>query len=202
MPSIVNDLIELDRRAVEASLVVVSRVGRADLSRPTPCSDWTLSDLLAHMTAQHRGFRAASLGLGADPLAWQVTEDADPVAAHLAAAADLLRSFAEPGVLDQPFALPEISAETTFPGRRAVGFHVVDYVVHGWDVARSLGEPYAVDDELAEASLWIAQQVPNGPERLRPDASFRPSLPTVPASGGAHASAALDLTLRLLGRSP
>ena len=41
-------------------------------TEPTPCEGWTLADLLAHMTVQHRGFAAAARGLGADPDVWRV----------------------------------------------------------------------------------------------------------------------------------
>ncbi len=52
----------LDARAVRASVRVVLQASAADLARPTPCADWTLAELLAHMTAQHNGFAAAAAG--------------------------------------------------------------------------------------------------------------------------------------------
>ena len=57
----------MHRTVVLASVDVVSAVTTDDLSRPTPCAGWNLSDLLTHMTVQHRGFAAAAHGLGADP---------------------------------------------------------------------------------------------------------------------------------------
>jgi Mycothiol maleylpyruvate isomerase N-terminal domain len=41
---------------------VLSRASASDLARPGPCADWTLADLLAHMTAQHNGSAAAAAG--------------------------------------------------------------------------------------------------------------------------------------------
>jgi len=35
--------------------------------------------------------------------------------------------------------LPEVRAGITVPAPIAIGFHLVDYVAHGWDVARTLG---------------------------------------------------------------
>ncbi|HEY6297947.1 MAG TPA: maleylpyruvate isomerase N-terminal domain-containing protein, partial [Streptosporangiaceae bacterium] len=61
-----GDLVSLDARAVQASVAVVSKAGPADLARPTPCGDWTLGQLLAHMTEQHDTFAAAAAGNGAD----------------------------------------------------------------------------------------------------------------------------------------
>jgi len=177
---------------------VVRRVRAEDLDRPTPCSEWNLADLLAHMTVQHRGFRAASLGLGADLKIWTspAVPDADPVAAYASAAEAVLTAFAADGVLERRFVLPEISTEFDFPAAQAISFHVIDYVVHGWDVARSLGQDYALDDELAPVALRIAEAVPAGSARERPAAAFGPVLPT------AADTAPLERILRLLGRSP
>src|SRR5437660_8144083 len=130
-------LIDLHRIAVLASVEVVSRVGVGDLGRATPCSEWTLGDLLAHMTVQHNGFAAAARGQGDDPEVWRVRPLGDDPVGGYAAAADLvLEAFAEEGVLEREFVLPEFRPVSRFPGARAVGFHLIDYVVHGWDVAR------------------------------------------------------------------
>jgi uncharacterized protein (TIGR03086 family) len=192
-----NDIRELDSRAVRASVEVVSRATTDDLGRPTPCSDWTLGDLLAHMTVQHRGFAAASAGGGADPAVWEVRAlGDDPISVYADATDHLLAAFAEDGVLEREFSLPEISTNHLFPATQAISFHFVDYVVHGWDVGRSLGVPFELDSELVEAALRIARTVPDGPRRLEPGAAFRPSLP---APDGA---APLDRIISALGRSP
>jgi hypothetical protein len=47
-------IVSLDARAVQASVQVVSLIGPADLARPTPCGDWTLDELLTHMTGAPR----------------------------------------------------------------------------------------------------------------------------------------------------
>jgi hypothetical protein len=56
-------IVRLDARAVRASVRVVALVGAADLGRPTPCGDWTLGELLAHMTAQHDGLGQVTSGV-------------------------------------------------------------------------------------------------------------------------------------------
>jgi uncharacterized protein (TIGR03086 family) len=198
MPTILTELPDLDRHAVQRSMEVVRRVLPTDLDRPTPCEGWTVLDLLNHMTAQHRGFAAASRGQGGDLRHWTSDPAAgvDLVADYLAAAEEVLTAFAADGVLQRSFALPEVSTATEFPGVQAIGFHFIDYVVHGWDVARALGQEYHLDDELVPAALRIAEAVPNGPERLAASAAFRPALAMDSATG------ALDRLLLLLGRSP
>ncbi len=186
-----------DERAVRASVAVVAKTTPDDLGRPTPCSSWTLGDLLAHMTAQHRGFAAAARGDGSDLAHWEVRPPAgDPVAAYEEAADDVLAAFAGQGVLTQAFALPEFGPGATFRGSRAIGFHFIDYVVHAWDVARSLALPFDLADDLADDALRIALAVPGGDHRLKPGAAFRPVLP---APGDASP---LDRILTALGRSP
>jgi uncharacterized protein (TIGR03086 family) len=160
---------------VRASVAVVARVTASDLGRPTPCRDWDLGALLAHMTVQHGGFAAAAAGRGADPAAWRPVPLGDsPVSAYADAAEQGVSAFAADDVLDRPFALPEISTELTFPGRVAIGFHLVDYVAHGWDVATALDVPFALPGPVLEAALPIAQAVSAGVARTVPGAAFGP----------------------------
>jgi uncharacterized protein (TIGR03086 family) len=190
------DLLDLNRTAVLASVEVVAHLRVGDLGRATPCSEWTLAELLAHMTVQHNGFAAAARGAGGDPAVWRVRPlGADPVAEYTAAAHDVLAAFAADGVLDRELTLPEFRPVSTFPAARAIGFHLIDYVVHGWDVARSIGIPYELDPDLAEPALRIAMAVPNGGNRLEPGAAFAPALTNAAATP-------LDRILAALGRSP
>ncbi|MDQ4037789.1 MAG: TIGR03086 family metal-binding protein [Actinomycetota bacterium] len=192
-----TDLRDLHARAVGASVAVVAQVSADNLDRPTPCGDWTLAELLAHMTVQHDGFAAAAVGNGGDPALWEVQPlGADPVGAYAAAADRVVAAFAQDGVLDQEFALPEISPLTTFPARQAIGFHLIDYVVHGWDVAKTIDVALVLDQEVLDVAAEIAQAVPDGEQRLRPGAAFAPGLPI------ADDAPLLDRIVAHLGRSP
>lgn len=192
-----SDVRDLDRAAVLASVAVAAHLGGNDLTRPTPCEGWQVADLLAHMIAQHRGFAAASAGAGADPSVWEVRPLGDDPAGEYAAASDaVVAAFAEPGVLDRPFRLPEISPTVDFPGAQAISFHFIDYVAHGWDLAKALDVPLELTPDLLDAALEVATRVPIGDARLVPGAAFRPVL-EVPDRAGV-----LDRTLALLGRSP
>jgi uncharacterized protein (TIGR03086 family) len=191
------DIRELDARAVRASVDVVEAIKPEDLSRATPCAEWTLGDLLAHMTVQHKGFAAAAAGRGADPAVWQVSAPGpDPVADYVMAAETVIAAFAEPGAIERGFALPEIMPGMEFPASQAISFHFIDYVVHGWDVARALGQPFELDADLVQAALPVAEAVPEGERRLRPGAAFRPGLPAP------DAASPFDRILATLGRSP
>lgn len=191
-----SDLRPFHRRAAAATVAAVSAVDVQYVDRPTPCAGWSLGDLLAHMTVQNHGFAIAAEGGGGDPAVWEVKPlGADPVADYVAATDHVLAAFAADGVMDRDLILAEFDPEAKIPVPMAVGFHFIDCVVHGWDVARSLGIDYQLDADLLAAALPIAEAVPNGKERLQPGASFRPALP-------APENDPLGRILALLGRSP
>ncbi|HWO65759.1 MAG TPA: TIGR03086 family metal-binding protein [Umezawaea sp.] len=193
----ITELLGHHRTAVRAAIAVVSLVKPDDLTRPTPCAEWTLADLLAHMTAQHHGFAAAARGRGGDPTAWRVGPvGQDPATDHADAAEDVLAAFAEPGTPDREFHLPEFRPVSHFPAALAIGFHLIDHVVHGWDVARSLDVDYHLAPELAEPALRLALAVPNGDSRLEPGAPFGPGVATSADADPLHR------ILTALGRSP
>jgi uncharacterized protein (TIGR03086 family) len=193
----VGGIVSLDARAVRASVAVASKAGPADLARPTPCGDWTLAQLLAHMTEQHDSFAGAAAGNGADLSARRARPPAaDPVAEYAAAADRVQRAFTAGGVLTRDFVLPEIDPGATFPGSLVIGGHFLDYVVHGWDVARTLGVDYELEPDLLAAALPIAEAVPDDETRLRPGAAFAPRVS--PPEGASP----LDHIVALLGRRP
>lgn len=189
------ELLAFNAQAVRTSIEVVERLTPDDLTAPTPCAGWTLQDLLEHMIIQHYGFAAASRG--EDGLAlWQPKPlSDDPIAEYRAAAEEVLAAFAVPGVMDRKFPLPEFRAGVPFPAASAVSFHFIDYVVHSWDVAVTLGGTVEFDADLLDAGLLVAQAVPQGESRLAPKAAFAPGLE---AAGGTT----LDEILAVLGRSP
>lgn len=195
------DIRSFHRIAVLASVDVVSVVTVDDLSKVTPCAGWSLADLLTHMTVQHRGFAAAARGDGADLAIWQpdTVADAvavDPAGAYTAAATAVIDAFTAADVLDAAFALPEFGPGATFPGSLAIGFHYVDYVVHGWDVARTMGQPFELPEDVVAAALPLALAVPDGDFRAGDSAFFGPAVPSTPETND------LDRILAHLGRSP
>ncbi|WP_406200868.1 TIGR03086 family metal-binding protein [Kitasatospora sp. NBC_01560] len=199
------NLVELHTRAVELADGVIGTVQPEQLVLPTPCAGWDLRRLLEHVVGQHRGFAAAARGAGPDLELWRdVPVDGDPAGAFRRSAEQLTAAFAEAAAKDAelPLRLPEIRDGGPFPLSEAVGFHLLDTLVHAWDVEAALGAPpelaRAVDGEerLAAALLAVAERVPAAPADRAPGRAFRARLEQ---PGGAGP---FDRALALLGRDP
>jgi uncharacterized protein (TIGR03086 family) len=192
-----DEVLPLHRRAVLDSVRVVAAIEPGDLDRPTPCGSWSLADLLRHMSVQHRGFGAAVSGHVTTLDDWHAPVDGrDLVTDYLSASAFVIEAFAAAKGVDRPVTLPEISTQLSFRADQALRFHLVDYVVHAWDVARSIGQTYEPDRNLSAAALDVALRVPNGPERTKPNSAFAPGV-----DPGTTAPI-LNRVLSLLGRAP
>ena len=149
------------------------------------------------MTAQHDGWVAAAAGDGGDLSRWQPGPPAaDPVQEYAAAAGRVLAAFGADGVLDREFVLAELSPVLRFPAAQAISFHFIDYLVHGWDVARSLGVDYELEPDLLAAALPVAQAVPDGELRKQGVVPFAPG---IPVTGDLSV---MDQIVAMLGRSP
>lgn len=194
-----TDIRDLNARAVRDSMDVVRQVQVTDLGRETPCAGWTLADLLGHMIVQHHGFAAAARGDGAELKHWEFAPaGTDAVQQYLAASEEVLKAYADLGPeLDAVFDLPEFKTDPPrFPARAGIGFHFIDYVVHAWDVAATLGVGYELRPELEDDALRITLAVPNGDNRKADGAAF------VPALDMPEDASVLDKILLYLGRTP
>ncbi|WP_174186035.1 TIGR03086 family metal-binding protein [Nocardia barduliensis] len=191
----VEELRARHARSVRLSVDAVARVRPDQLDAETPCAGWRLRDLLEHMIAQNHGFADAARG-GDDPGVWAVRPSADPVADYHVSADDVLSAFAAEDVFERTLVLAEILPDQGIPAAQVIGFHLVDSVVHAWDVARSIGETITPDAAVADAALSIARTVPDGPERSDPGAPFGPAL------AEPEQTSTLDRILLALGRSP
>jgi uncharacterized protein (TIGR03086 family) len=189
---------ELDRRVMAVSARLVASVTPQHWDDPTPCAQWRVADLLAHIIGQYHGFALAASGrpTGVEAFAPRPTTSRE-LAADYAAAAELVTgAFDDDGVLERRFHLPEIRDGASFPASAAIGFHLVDEVVHAWDLARALGMPVDFDAEVLQVALTVARQVPDDPASRSEGAAFGPG--TDPGAG----RPTLDRIVALLGRDP
>ena len=190
------DLVQCHRRVLESSVAIVGHVSILDLERPTPCIGWTLRQLLAHMVGQNYGFAAAADGTRHDRAVFADRPVGDqPAAEYATSALRVIEAFGVPALIEGSMYLPEVRTGVTVPAPIAIGFHLVDYVAHGWDVARTVGIAAEFDEDALQLALTAAQAVPAEAKTLDDQTPFRPSVPTISTS-------LLDRILAALGRSP
>jgi len=175
----VGDLRPPHCRALAQAGEIVAYVQTADLARSTPCAGWDLQALLTHMIAQNDGFATAVTTGDAPRSAYtRPAVTASDLASEWHRSADrVLAAFAHADTEDE-LRLIEINPDSTFPVGAAVGMHLLDTVIHTWDVASSLGNPYRPDDELINIVAAGAKRVPAGASRTRPGAAFAPAVTT------------------------
>ena len=187
-----SDIVELDRLAMAWTAELIAKAKPEDWPAPTPCGPWTLMELIEHLVAQNKGFAAAASGGAQDKADWVPRRlEEDPHAAFVASATEVTAAF---GSIDEQVYLAEFGR--AFPAKIAMGFHFVDYLAHGWDVARSLGLPDEPDPALTEAGMAIAERVPNEPPSRGPGAAFAYRV-EVADTASPH-----QRLIGLLGRSP
>jgi uncharacterized protein (TIGR03086 family) len=176
-------------RSFATTRTVVAQVRPEHLSLPTPCSEWDVRALLAHMLGSIDALGAAAARSPAEPPAREVSDDV--LEAYDDATAAAMATWREPGALDGEVTLP---IGITMPAAVAAGVSTADCIVHGWDLQRALGGDLELDTELADHVLGVSSGIVT-PEFRGPN-TFGPEV-TV----GADASPT-DRLVAFLGRQP
>jgi uncharacterized protein (TIGR03086 family) len=165
------------------------------LDAPTPCADYSLGDLLDHLGGLALAFRAAATkkpvaGAPSAPTAdasqlrddWRTQIPRDLVA--------LAEAWREPDAWTGMTAAGGVD----LPGETAGRIALNEVLIHGWDVARTIGQPYDADEaSLAAAHEFLAPLAESG--ESTPGLFERPV--AVPAD-----APLLDRVIGLTGRDP
>ncbi|MFG2822486.1 TIGR03086 family metal-binding protein [Kitasatospora sp. NPDC048365] len=147
-----QELLRLHAGALERFGRLVAEAGAGQWEDPTPCSDWTVRDLVNHVTVEQLWVPAMLAGSSVAEVGDRYDGDVlgdDPAAAWRAAAAAALAAFAEPGALGR-------TVHLSYGDRPAEGYcreMTVDAVVHGWDLAVGLGADARMAADAAEFAL-------------------------------------------------
>lgn len=143
-----TDVLDRLRSALDTARPVVAATSDADLDRPTPCAEWTVRDLVGHMTA--------TLTLFAD--------DPDTARSFEDAGGAAVAAWSAPGRLAGTATLPFGEVPAPF----ALEFPVLDVLVHTWDLAQAIGRDVVWDRDSVAASLRFAESTFAGPESRGP----------------------------------
>jgi uncharacterized protein (TIGR03086 family) len=137
---------------------LIALVGPEQLDAPTPCTDYDVRSLLAHVVGGCE--RWALLGEGGGGLALKPMVSGVPddawTAAYDEASGRVVKAWASDERMAAEGAVPWGSA----PGSVALSGYVLETVTHSWDLARALGGGAAVglDEELAEFAFAFARK--------------------------------------------
>ena len=182
--------------ALDGTGRLVAAVTEEQWALPTPCSDWTVRQLVNHVVGGNRLFTRVLSGEPLPPrdqLGARAAEDqlgTDPAAAYARSAADLLSALRAPGVLAGTYTVPA----ATLPGPAIVHLRTVETLVHGWDLARATDRPAPFPEALAEGELAFSRDLLGRiPEGRHPFGSSQPVDDDAPA---------IDRLAALLGRDP
>jgi len=129
-------------RALDQAGDALASIHADDLDRPTPCGDWSVRQLAAHLAAAPEHFLQQARGEEVD---WNAPADVPDGqwAGHFRTHGDDLLHHWHGQPDDQAAQADWQSAELG---------------VHTWDLVRALGRPMPLDDEVAERGLAFMQQ--------------------------------------------
>jgi len=153
--------LQAHKRALQAFAEVLSGVQDGQLEAPTPCSEWTVRQLVGHVVAGNN--RVAGEGPTPDAYGdggagqgreWGPGDVKAVRAAYEASAERAHAAFAAPDGLTRSFAMPFGEV----PGAVFVRMRATDVLVHAWDLAKATGRSTDLDPELAEEQLAISRQ--------------------------------------------
>lgn len=178
-------------RAVESTDEVVAGISKDQLDGDTPCTEWSVRDLLNHLIGELEMVAAAGAGEPAPTSDTDYTSE-DHAAAYRAAAAGARDAFAAPGAMGKKFAMPW--GET--PGQALLGLVLADVVVHGWDLARGTAQEIAIPDDVAEAVYGMTSGM------MEPKGSFPRGTSFAPPVEVPDDAPIRDKMLAYLGRRP
>jgi uncharacterized protein (TIGR03086 family) len=159
-----------------------------DLSKPTPCTEFDVRELLNHVIGGLEMLRVAAGG-GKASLPEGDQFGSDPGAVYDERRASLLNALRGDGVLDRNWEMPFGS----MPGSMMAGIVFMEHLTHAWDVAKATGQDTTLPEELVrECTETVAPM----DEMLRMPGVCGPAVPV-----GDDASAQ-DKLIAFMGRQP
>lgn len=131
---------------------LLSGVTPGQLGAPTPCAEFDVATLAAHIVATGR--RARALGAGTDIFAVPpIAEVGDPDS-YRTAVTEAIVLWSDDAKLTTPLTVPWGEV----PGAGALWGYVNETLVHGWDLAVATGQGPDAEPGFAEAALALTQQ--------------------------------------------
>ncbi len=152
---------------------IVHGIRDGQWDNPTPCTDWTVSDVLDHTVGGIRTFAAELTNTAA-----RADHDSDLLGADAVAAYDLAArtdrdAWSDPTALNGTITI----SLGTLPAPTAAAIHLTEIVVHGVDIAVAAGQTNRIDEELCTALLALMADM-GGVDPYRQPGIFGPAIDT------------------------
>lgn len=185
--------IELLTLSHERLRAVTAGVPEGAWSAPTPCSEWTVAQVLEHARLDQQAYGAAVTGTGwpeADPF-----HPAGAVGVDATAELDKVLSGVAGVYAELPADAQEVATPLgPLPPLVAAAAAAMDAAVHAWDIAVATGQASPLDDALAGGVRLAADRLA---DHLRDSFGVFAPAREVPEDAGAAES-----LLAFLGRDP
>ncbi|AKT52843.1 hypothetical protein ADJ73_13040 [Arsenicicoccus sp. oral taxon 190] len=156
-----SDARELIPAAAAAVTDLVERIPADAWDRQSPCEDWTVRDVLNHLTGEHlwapRLLGGETVEQVGDAFDGDVLGD-DPVAAWRSAQTSSVLAFGAVTDDDQQVSV----SSGSIPVREYASQMLVDLTVHAWDLARGAGVPVSLVPEAVDECLGYANRTTSG----------------------------------------
>jgi uncharacterized protein (TIGR03086 family) len=163
------------QRVIELTGSVVDRIEPEQLDNPSPCTAWTVRDVLNHVVAGAEVFTACVCdgSISEERFAELTGTDrlGDDYRASFHRAADgAIAAFATPGATDRIVQMPF----GEMPASMAVDIAIFDVTTHAWDLAKATGQSTDFDPEVVGAAFRAAQVMLS--DDLRATGRFGPAV--------------------------
>jgi uncharacterized protein (TIGR03086 family) len=175
-------------RSIVATGDLIEVIEPDQWTAPTPCSDWTVRQVVGHLVGMNRVFTAMlaeqqPVRRGGD------VHEAELDQAYRESAEALIAAFSQPGILHRSFR----SLLGVATGGERLQIRLYDLLAHGWDIAHATGRPAQLPDDAAEAAVAFAQAQLTDDARPGRFAAAQPISSEAPA---------IDRLAAFLGRRP
>ncbi|MFF5211202.1 TIGR03086 family metal-binding protein [Streptosporangium sp. NPDC000396] len=180
--------------AHQALRTAVRGVAAEDWNRPTPCANWTVTQVLQHAAGDQIGFAAfltGGPGPSEDPFAPSGTLTTSPLTVAEEAMTASAEAWASVDKDAEEVTVPVPPGK--MPAWLGAGACALDAAVHAWDIAVATGQPSPLTPQLARELMPVATAI------VEPLRAFGAYAPALDPEDGDDDLAAL---LRYLGRRP
>jgi uncharacterized protein (TIGR03086 family) len=143
--------VDLLERSYVATRAIVAGIQPDQLASATPCTEWTVRDVLNHVTGTIQMFSARAQDEVSDWDPFGVPADVvgdDVSATYAAATAESVAAWRKRGT----DGLVTLNVGD-LPAEVALAIQFTDNLVHAWDVARATGQAFDVPENLV-AAAW------------------------------------------------